>query len=85
MLKQTSVLLASILLLAAFSAEAYTVILKKNGKVLNGTLVSEEETTIVFRDAEGVLYSLKEKCPGTGENERGKRATTRTTPSCACA
>ncbi|PWT89144.1 MAG: hypothetical protein C5B54_09430 [Acidobacteria bacterium] len=40
------------------SAESYTVILK-NGKVLKGTLLSENDSIIVFKDDQGLQFSLK--------------------------
>jgi hypothetical protein len=42
------------------TSEAYTVIFK-TGKVLQGTLISENEESIVFRDDHGIQYSLKKK------------------------
>jgi hypothetical protein len=39
-------------------AGAYTVVLK-NGKSMNGTLISETEQVILFKDEAGVQYSLK--------------------------
>src|SRR5215471_5457602 len=40
------------------SAESYTVILK-NGKILKGTLLSENDSIIVFKDDQGLQFSLK--------------------------
>ncbi|MCI0415709.1 hypothetical protein L0222_23280 [bacterium] len=40
------------------SAGAYTVVLK-NGKMMTGTLVSETDQMILFKDDSGVQYSLK--------------------------
>src|SRR5262245_20098622 len=59
MLKRTGVLLASILIVVSLTADAYTVIVKKSGKSMTGTLISEDETSIVFRDIDGVQYSMK--------------------------
>lgn len=42
----------------AFSEEPYTVILK-NGKVMKGHLLSENAELIVFKDNQGLQYSLK--------------------------
>jgi len=44
--------------IAAATASAYTVVLK-NGKMMNGTLISETEQSILFKDDAGVQYSLK--------------------------
>lgn len=41
-----------------FSDEIYTVILK-NGKMMKGHLVSENNEMIVFKDAQGLQYSMK--------------------------
>jgi len=49
--------LGFILVLAA-SSESYTVVLK-NGKTMNGTLVSENDSLIVFKDAHGLQFSIK--------------------------
>ncbi len=40
------------------SAGAYTIVLK-NGKMMTGTLVSETDQVILFKDDSGVQYSLK--------------------------
>src|SRR5262245_37179356 len=40
------------------TASAYTVVMK-NGKMMNGTLISETEKSILFKDDSGVQYSLK--------------------------
>jgi hypothetical protein len=47
-----------IFFIAAATASAYTVVLK-NGKMMNGTLISETEQSILFKDDAGVQYSLK--------------------------
>jgi len=50
-----------LLLLFCFSlasAGAYTIVLK-NGKMMTGTLVSETDQVILFKDDSGVQYSLK--------------------------
>jgi hypothetical protein len=50
-----------LLLVFCFSlatAGAYTVVLK-NGKMMTGTLVSETDRVILFKDDSGVQYSLK--------------------------
>ena len=39
-------------------ADAYTIVLK-NGKMMTGTLVSETDQVILFKDDSGVQYSLK--------------------------
>ena len=41
-----------------YSAEPYTVILK-NGKMMKGQLLSENDELIVFKDEQGLQYSLK--------------------------
>ncbi|HJZ12215.1 MAG TPA: hypothetical protein VJ521_08695, partial [Acidobacteriota bacterium] len=40
------------------AAQQYTVVLK-NGKIMTGTLISESADGIVFKDADGVQFSLK--------------------------
>src|SRR4026208_2452798 len=57
MLKRLLVLLF-IFSLGAAVASAYTVVLK-NGKTMTGTLISETEQSILFKDDAGVQYSLK--------------------------
>jgi hypothetical protein len=53
-----SIVLILLLTCVLFSEETYTVILK-NGKVMKGHLVSENAELIVFKDAQGLQYSLK--------------------------
>jgi hypothetical protein len=53
-----SIVLILLLTTLLFSDEIYTVILK-NGKVMKGHLVSENGEMIVFKDAQGLQYSLK--------------------------
>lgn len=45
-------------LLVSLSCFGYDLILK-NGKVINGTLVSENDSTIVIRDSHGVIISVR--------------------------
>ncbi len=52
------IILFSLLIVFPYSAESYTVILK-NGKVLKGKLLSETEDVLVFKDEQGLQYSLK--------------------------
>src|SRR5262245_26824515 len=59
MLKRALILLIVGSFLAVVSANAYTVVLKKNGKALTGTLISEDDNSIVFKDDQGLQYSLK--------------------------
>jgi hypothetical protein len=58
MQKTIPFLLLVLLVGVATVAGAYTVILK-NGKSMNGTLISETEQVILFKDEAGVQYSLK--------------------------
>jgi hypothetical protein len=53
-----SILLLLLLVGVSSSAESYTVILK-NGKVMKGQLLSETDELIVFKDEQGIQYSLK--------------------------
>jgi hypothetical protein len=53
-----SIVLILFLTSLLFSEETYTVFLK-NGKVMKGHLVSENSEMIVFKDAQGIQYSLK--------------------------
>ncbi len=50
--------LFALLTTVVFSAEPYTVILK-NGKMMKGQLLSENDDVIVFKDEKGLQYSLK--------------------------
>jgi hypothetical protein len=47
-----------LVLAIGMSAEAYTVVLK-NGKSMTGTLILETEDVILFKDHDGIQYSLK--------------------------
>jgi hypothetical protein len=58
MQKTIPFLLVILLVGVTTGAGAYTVILK-NGKQMNGTLISETEQVILFKDEGGVQYSLK--------------------------
>lgn len=58
MLKSIGFALAVVLVFSCFPAGAYDVILK-NGKVLKGTLISETDEMIVFKDQQGLQFSLK--------------------------
>jgi hypothetical protein len=53
-----SILLLLLLLAVSSAAESYTVILK-NGKIMKGHLLSETEELVVFKDEQGIQYSLK--------------------------
>lgn len=53
-----SIVLVLLLTSLLFSEEAYMVILK-NGKSMKGHLVSENSDSIIFKDAQGLQYSLK--------------------------
>jgi hypothetical protein len=53
-----SIVLVLLLTSLLFSEETYTVILK-NGKTMKGHLVSENSEMIIFKDAQGLQYSLK--------------------------
>ena len=59
-MQKTIPFLLLVLFLGVASAGAYTVILK-NGKSMSGTLVSETEQIILFKDADGIQYSLKKE------------------------
>lgn len=58
MLKSIGFALAALLVCSCLPAAAYNVILK-NGKVLKGTLISETDEMIVFKDEQGLQFSLK--------------------------
>lgn len=53
-----SIVLVLLLTSPLFSEETYMVILK-NGKSMKGHLVSENSDSIIFKDAQGLQYSLK--------------------------
>ena len=53
-----SIVLCLLVARLVFSEEPYTVILK-NGKVIKGHLLSENSEMIVFKDNQGLQYSLK--------------------------
>ena len=57
-MQKTIAVLLFIFCITVASAGAYTVILK-NGKLMNGTLVSETDQIILFKDEAGIQYSLK--------------------------
>jgi hypothetical protein len=53
-----SIVLCLLIACVLFAEESYTVILK-NGKVMKGHLISENEDMILFKDEKGLQYSLK--------------------------
>ena len=53
-----SIVLVLLVTSLLFSEETYTVILK-NGKIMKGQIVSENAEMIIFKDAQGLQYSLK--------------------------
>lgn len=55
---KSNILLFLFLAAVFASAESYTIILK-NGKTMQGQLVSETDELIVFKDQQGLQYSLK--------------------------
>ena len=57
-MRKTIPVLFLILCIGVMSAAAYTVVLK-NGKTMTGTLISETDQVILFKDDGGVQYSLK--------------------------
>jgi hypothetical protein len=58
MAKRLLSLVFGFVLILAASAESYTVI-TKNGKTMTGTLVSENDSLIVFKDDHGLQFSFK--------------------------
>lgn len=58
MAKRLLTLVFGFVLILAASAESYTVI-TKNGKTMTGTLVSENDSLIVFKDDHGLQFSIK--------------------------
>lgn len=59
-MKKIIPILLLVLFVGAASTGAYTIILK-NGKTMTGTLVSETDKVILFKDIDGVQYSLKKE------------------------
>jgi hypothetical protein len=58
MLKRVGMLLVLVFVASCLPAVAYTVVLK-NGKTIKGTLISETDEKIIFKDEQGLQYSLK--------------------------
>ena len=56
-MKRLWVIPVMLLVLSCLPSEAYTVILK-NGKAMKGTLISENDEKIVFKDEQGLQFSL---------------------------
>lgn len=73
MLKRLWVIPVLLLVLSCLPADAYTVILK-NGKVMKGTLISESDQKIVFKDEHGMQFSLNKSTLDVGKMQEANTA-----------
>lgn len=82
MLKYFGWTLVLLLLVSSFPAAAYTVVLK-NGKVLKGTLISETDDKIVFKDDQGLQFSLKKTVLNADKTKEANAAAPAAAPEAA--
>ena len=82
MLKYFGLTLVLLLVISSLPAAAYTVVLK-SGKVLKGTLVSETDEKIVFKDEQGLQFSLKKTVLDADKTKEANAAAPAAAPEAA--